>query len=107
MSDDGGSTEAQFDPNGVFGVTDEDFSQFVNDRKIRISCAECGYDRTFLASQRSGKIPVILSTDLPPDLSSAIANYYFEMVCMNCGNIRLFERGIVAQWKLHGGKNGR
>lgn len=93
------AAEAPFDPDGLSGLSDDDIVQFLEEKKVRLSCGECGYPQTHLATMRNGKIPTIISTEITPNLNNAIINFYFEMICMNCGHVRLFERGIVSQWK--------
>lgn len=84
-------------------LTTDDVLDFVTDKKIKITCRECGSPcrvaTTRGASQK--QMPVVMSINPEnTEIEGANINFYFQMICVNCGNLRMFEREIVARWKL-------
>jgi len=80
-----------------------DIQQYLTAKKIRTSCPECGGDCQIATTRGPEKkhVPVMISMDTnDTNIFGSTVNFYFELICVNCGSLRLFERDFVARWKL-------
>lgn len=91
------------DESDVSAVTEQDVREFIAKKNIRISCAECQHPTSALSFSRQGRTPSIISFDDDADFQTAIIHSYWQLVCVNCGNVRMFERSSVAAFKLEAG----
>ncbi|MCR6725996.1 hypothetical protein [Agrobacterium fabrum] len=87
----------------VSQVTLGDIQNYVVAKKIRVPCPECGGNCQIATTRGPEKkhVPTIISMDThDTDIFGSTVNFYFELICVNCGSLRMFEKDFVARWKL-------
>lgn len=91
---------SDINPDDLDLVTQDDVQAFIKAKKIRTSCAECGHGIVGLSTERLGKTPSILSFSVKsPQIDQSYINFYWQLVCFNCGHLRMFEKSEVLKWK--------
>lgn len=92
--------------NVAASLTEDEINEFIREKGIRTTCGECGHAHIALSIKRNGFTPSLISLDeVDTRLSHAYVNFYFQLVCLNCSHLRMFEKGEVVKWKI--AKGGR
>jgi hypothetical protein len=79
-------------------VSVNDFELFMREKGISDDCIVCKGQLAIMESS-DGTVPVAVSVIYPPAISGLTTTYAFRTVCLNCGNLQIYNRDQVAEWK--------
>lgn len=81
--------------NETLSVTAEQFIEYAKAKGMATHCESCGHEHWSHAEENG--LASLVAT--PSIRSPGSANWYFTMVCLNCGNTRFINAGYV--WSFY------
>lgn len=97
---------SEMNPDDFDSITENEVREFIGEKKIRTTCAECGHQQVGLSTERNGLTPSISSLSVKkPEVGGSYVNFYWQLVCLNCGHLRMFEKSEVLRWKIKRAEN--
>lgn len=80
-------------------ISFDDLSRFFLDRKVVAACELCGSNDWSTHDNTDGSVPSLIYTSKYfGDESTRNVSTIYMMSCLNCANMRLFNREIISRW---------
>lgn len=84
----------------VESITEDEARAFLSEKGVPTKCTQCSHPHQGLAFRRKNLTPAFLSLDeVTPVLDGALVNFVVQVVCINCGYVRSFDKEVIAKWK--------